>query len=266
MAGRRTVIGILNLTDGSNCRACGFATCTAFAAAVHQGTTRLRACTKIDPAVLAEEGGGEEALPEVSEPGILEMQERISGLDLEAAARRLGAPFADGRVTVHVLGKRVEVDSKGMLHTDIHVNPWILYPVLGYVAGGGGVEPAGEWVTFHDLPGGRERQPLFARRCLAPCKKVADTNPGFFDDLVRLFSGRQVEDHYESDISLVLHPLPRLPVLIAYWKPEEELPSDLNIFFDRTAVENLDIELIYLMTTGLVFMFEKIARSHRHDL
>ena len=75
-------------------------------------------------------------------------------------------------------------------------------------------------------------------------------------------SVRQVENHYASDISLVLRPLPKVPILICYWKPEDGLESSLNLFFDSTVEENLRIESLYALCTGLVRMFEKIGLRH----
>ena len=91
---------------------------------------------------------------------------------------------------------------------------------------------------------------------------MADTYTDLFNDMLHIFNGRQVEDHYQSDISLVLHPLPLVPILICYWKPEDGLESSLNMFFDSTAEDNLNIESIYALGTGLVRMFEKIALTH----
>ena len=93
-------------------------------------------------------------------------------------------------------------------------------------------------------------------------KKVADTYTDLFEDMIHLFNGRQVDNHYSSDISLVLHPLPKVPLLICYWRPEDDLASDLNIFFDSNAEENLNIESIYTLSAGLVIMFEKLALRH----
>jgi len=45
-------------------------------------------------------------------------------------------------------------------------------------------------------------------------------------------------------------------------KPEDGFESDLNIFFDATATENLSIESIFALGTGLARMFEKIAFRH----
>ena len=264
-----TVIDVLKLLDKSNCKKCGKPTCLAFAAAVINGQKVLGECPKLDEETVARYGGKvetKEPYEQKAMEAIEMMKGQIAGIDLEAAAQRLGAEFSDGRITIHCLGRKFSVDADGKIITDLHVNPWIAAPALGYILDGAGLPPSGEWVPFRELEDAESLYPLFRQRCEKPCKKVADTNPDFFDDLVRLFNGKQVEKHYKSDTSLVLHPLPRLPMLICYWKPDGDLPSDLNIFFDSTAVKNLDIGFIHTLASGMVTMFEKIARKHGHEL
>jgi hypothetical protein len=77
-----------------------------------------------------------------------------------------------------------------------------------------------------------------------------------------MFSGTEENRMFASDISVVLYPLPKLPILICYWKPEEDLGSQLGIFFDATADRHLAIESIFELSIGLVMMFEKIALKH----
>ena len=89
-----------------------------------------------------------------------------------------------------------------------------------------------------------------------------DAYSDLFEDMIHLFNGKQVENHYASDISLVLEPLPKMPILICYWKPEDGMESDLNVFFDSAAEANLSIESIYTLGAGLVIMFEKLALRH----
>jgi hypothetical protein len=93
-------------------------------------------------------------------------------------------------------------------------------------------------------------------------KQVADTYTDLFDDVVHLFSGRQVERQFQSDISVVLHPLPKVPVMICYWRPDDGLGASLNIFFDETADRNLDIGSIFSLGAGLTQMFERLALRH----
>ena len=124
------------------------------------------------------------------------------------------------------------------------------------------VPPAGKWVPLRELPSGQDWYRLFGQRCEKPMKKLADTYPELFEDLVHIFNGERVTNHYQSDIALVLKPLPNVPLLICYWKPEEDLESDLNLFFDATAEENLNIEALYTLGAGMVIMFEKLALRH----
>ena len=108
----------------------------------------------------------------------------------------------------------------------------------------------------------KEWESFFNKRCVEPLKKIADNNPDFFSDLIHLFSGKKVKNYYQSDISLVLHPLPKLPLMFCYWKPDDGLPSTLNLFFDSTAEKNLPIESIYVIGAGLATMFGKVMLRH----
>jgi DNA-binding CsgD family transcriptional regulator len=63
-------------------------------------------------------------------------------------------------------------------------------------------------------------------------------------------------------ISIVIHPLPKVPVLIRYWKKDGDFDSALTLLFDATACENLGIERLYMICVGLVTMFERIALTH----
>lgn len=262
-----TVIDILKLLDKSNCRKCGSRTCLAFSADVISGRKQLRDCPELDEEILAQYDGqveARESLDNQAAEAIEQLKRHVAGIDLQEAAKRLGAPFSEDCITIYCLGKKFGVTSNGTIITDIHVNPWIAGPVFNYILRGAGIPPSGQWVPLRELEGGRDWARLFRQRCEIPCKALADANPDFFNDLVHLLNGKQVENHYKSDISVVLHPLPKLPIMLCYWKQDGNLPADLNIFFDSTAEENLDIDFIYTLAVGLVMMFGKIARRHHH--
>ena len=256
---------IFKLLEKSNCRECGKPTCLAFAGAVLNGTASLGDCPRLDKTILAQYGDidQDQRLPEqIMEVTTAEFRSRIAKTDLKQAAEKLGADYAGDRLTIRCLGKEVSIDSRGEIHTDIHVHGWLVIPVYSYILDGKGLEPAGKWVPFRELPGGKERFQLFERRSVGSLKRIADTYTDLFEDMVHLFNGKQVENHYQSDISMVLHPLPRVPILVCYWRPEEGMASDLNIFFDANAEENLEIQSLYTLATGLVVMFEKISQRH----
>ena len=110
--------------------------------------------------------------------------------------------------------------------------------------------------------GGKKWYRLFGQRCEKPLKKVADTYTDLFKDMLEIFDGKQIVSHIDSDVSIVLYPLPLLPIMVCYWKPEDGLESDLHIYFDSASDDNLDIESIYTLNEGVALMFEKIALRH----
>ncbi len=259
----QNVMEIFKLLEKSNCRQCNQPTCLAFAAAVFKGQMALSDCPRLDPQTApsrpaASTAGTDNEIEQAME----QLKARISQVNLEAAARRLDGQYANGRLTLKILGKDFSVDAQGRLSSDIHVHAWVAVPFLNHVLEGKGGDISGEWVPFRELPNGRTWLRLFQQRGEKPLKRVADLYPDLFSDMVDLFNGRPAPKHYQADISLVLHPLPKLPLLICYWKAEEELESDLTLFFDARAEDHLPIENLFGLTTGLVRMFENIARRH----
>ncbi len=261
----KNAMEIFQLLDKSNCRECGEKTCLAFAGAVFTGRRKINECPKLGRETIERFSNQPKDLKAAEEEGeafLKSMRKAVADIDLAAAALRVGARFAADKLTLKVLGKDFSVDAKGNLYADIHINPWVAVPFLSYILDGKGLAASGNWVSFRELKDGRERYPLFHKRCEAPMKQVADSYTDLFDDLVRIFGGKQVEKQFESDISVVLHPLPRVPIMICYWRPEEGLASDLNVFFDQTADKNLDIGAVFSLGTGLAQMLGKLALRH----
>jgi hypothetical protein len=261
----KNAMEIFQLLDMSNCRECGEKTCLAFAGAVFQGQRKLAECPKLDRETIERFSGETEnkiAAEQNRDEYLKQLKSEVASHDLAAAADRVGATFSGNKLTLKVLGKDFSVDTEGNLHADIHINPWVVVPFLSYILYGKGLPVAGSWLSFRELKDGQERYPLFQKRCEEPMKRVADIYTNLFDDLVHIFSGKQVEEQFESDISVVLHPLPKVPIMICYWLPEDGLESSLNVFFDETADENLDIGSVFTVGAGLAQMFGKLALRH----
>jgi hypothetical protein len=256
---------IFKLLEKSNCRKCNEKTCLAFSVAVFKGQKQLDECPRLESDIIEQFGGkiDKKTTPEQDMDESLEqLKRKIATIDIAASAQRLGASFSNGKLTIKILGKDFSLDSKGNVTTDIHVHSWIMVPVFNYIIDGAKTPVSGKWVPFRELEGGKTWYRLFGQRCEKPLKKVADTYTDLFEDMIHIFNGKPAENHYASDISLVLHPLPKVPILICYWKPEDGLESSLNIFFDSTAEDNLNIESVYALAVGLARMFEKISFRH----
>jgi hypothetical protein len=259
---------VFQFLDKSNCGECGEKTCLAFAGAVFLERRRIGECPKLRREAIErfEESDPRSSHEPSHEDRLERLKSEVARLDLAKAAERVSAKFSGGKLTLKVLGKDFSVDEKGNLTTEIHVNPWVAVPFLSYIFKGQGLPASGKWVSFRELKEGRDRYALFQKRCEEPMKKVADVYTPLFDDIVHVFGGKQVDKQFESDISVVLHPLPKVPIMICYWLPEDGMDSSLHIFFDETADRNLDIGSVFNLGAGLAQMFTKIALRHGFDM
>ncbi len=256
---------IFKILKKTNCGECRVPTCLAFAAAVFNGQKRLQDCPHMEPGLLDRfevNNADSRTLERELEKLLEQLQDRVAAVDLAGAAQTLGASYGDDKVTIKVLGKDFSVNSRGQVTSDCHVHGWVTVPLLNYVLTCKGTSPSGNWVPFRELENGATWSGLFAQRCEKPLKQVADTHTDLFELMIQVFSAKRAPDAFDSDIAVVLHPLPGIPMLICYWKPDGDLESSLHVFFDDTAEDHLDADSLYRLAAGLVLMFEKIALTH----
>jgi hypothetical protein len=256
---------IFKVLPRTNCRDCRVPTCLAFAAAVFKGDQRLGDCPHVDRTALemfSVQNSDSRTLEREEVQALAQLRQQIGNVDLASSADRLGASFSGETLSIKVLGKDFHVDSQGNITSDCHVHGWVTVPLLNYVLSCSGKPVSGNWVPLRELKNGAAWAPLFGQRCEKPLKRVADAYTDLFEHMVQIFSAKRAPHAFNSDIAVILHPLPRTPMLICYWKPDGGLESSLNVFFDDTAEENLIIDSIYRLAAGLVIMFEKIAITH----
>jgi len=266
MSKLKTPLEIYKVLPKTNCRDCGASTCLAFASAVIKQEKKLTECPHLDQDTISR------VLPNMERPKNLEiiqedmlrdLKEKICTIDIVSRAKRLGGrDTGRGTVMVTCLGKDFEIEASGAISSQCHTHAWFSVPLLNYVLFSEGKEPVKKWVPLRELEQGGKWGPLFEQRCERPLKQIADAHADLFEDLITMFSGASSADDFSSDIAVVLYPLPRVPILICYWRPEDDLESRLHVFFDATAEKNLPIESLFTLGTGIVRMLEKILMKH----
>ncbi len=265
MAVAKNAMEIFKVLEKSNCRECGEKTCLAFAGAVFCGTRRINECPRANSAVLAQftSTSDERSSQENDlETYIVELKKQAMQVDFAKTAARIGAQVHGEMLQVKILGKLFGIRKNGSFSTDLHLIPWVVIPLLHYVLNCKGVKVSGQWVSYRELPGGKEKYALFKKQGEDVLRQLADRYAGFFDDVLHMFEGRAVEKQYEADVSVVLQLFPLVPIMICYWKPDEGLASSLYIFFDKSAGDNIGAESAFSLGTGLVQMLKKLATHH----
>ena len=260
------VMTVFAQLEKSNCRQCNEQTCLAFAARVFKGERALGECPRLPDPVRRhhQDAPVRRVLPieHDHKAMIARLKEKLRAIDFRILAQTVAGNYEQGRLTLRILGKPLSIEHSGRICSDIHANPWFHLALLDYLLQCRGLPLAGRWVPFRELEDAAARTALFVREAEAPLKRLAEAFPRLFEELVLLFKGERIDNFHQSDISLVLTPLPRLPILICYWQPADGMDSDLHLFFDATAVENSSIETVFGISTGLVRMFEGIAVTH----
>lgn len=258
-------IDIYRRLPQTNCRECGFPSCFAFATAVLKGERPVTACPALRPEDAQQIVSMVATLPDIDtvRSGIVDgLRQGMKGVDLAASAGRLGGRFEAGRLVVRCLGRDFFVDAAGGVSSECHTHSGLVIPLLGYIVHSTGTAPTGAWTPFRELPGAGQRGPLFHRRAEEALGRLADTRPDLFEDIITLFGGERSAGAFDADVSVILYPLPKVPVLFCYWKPDGDMGSTLQIFFDATATDQLPVESVFELGTGMVMMFEKIAQKH----
>ncbi len=265
MSPEKNPLEIYRILPKTNCGQCFLPSCLAFSAAVVSGTRKLADC----PFINEVDAGSITPTIVTTEPyeimrgeNLKALQKEVAELDLLSLAEKLGGIQVGNKLAIRCLGKEFLVDQAGEVVSECHTHAGLTIPLLSYIVSSRGTEPTGDWVHFRELRDGPPMSSLFEQRGEKRLQILADRHTDLFDDLVTMFSGTMKEHMFASDISVVLYPLPKLPIMICYWKPEEDLGSKLNIFFDATADRHLAIESIFELAVGMVMMFEKIARKH----
>lgn len=265
MPGFKNAMEIFRLLPGNNCRKCLTPTCLAFAVAAFKGDRRLSDCPYLDGSILDTYESQppqwmiiEQEFRKALEP--LKLQ--VSAVDFPSSAERLGASLSGDQLVINSLGKDFLVSPDGGVVSACHVHAWITVPLLDYIVSCSGKTPSGKWLPFRELKDGVSWGPLFSEQFEIPLKRIADANADLFETMVQIFSGLAEPSPIGADISIVMRPLPKLPIIICYWKPEDGLESFLKVLVDTTAVDNLRIESIFILCVGLMRMFAKVADSH----
>jgi len=130
-----------------------------------------------------------------------------------------------------------------------------------------GSEPSGDLVRYDGLPGTQDWASFFNHRCEQALARLIDDHTELFFDAMEIFGAKPLPENAPetartADFAHVVHPLPLVPILICYWKPDGEFDSNLTVHFDRNATSHVSPRSLYMLVQGIVVMLTRVARSH----
>lgn len=113
-------------------------------------------------------------------------------------------------------------------------------------------------ITFRQVPEGPFYYSAFLKRALDPLVQTFGTEPQLLLDC-----GQQLgaEPGDLGDGSIILSPLPRIPMTIVIWVGDDELPPEGSILFDESITSYLPTEDIAVLSGMLVYRLIRIKQS-----
>ncbi len=117
-----------------------------------------------------------------------------------------------------------------------------------------GAPPAGRWVSFADLPGGRMYAQAFQGYSGNELARAFDPDVEQFRRACMAAGGQPVA---VGDAAFAFSALPRVPLLVTYWLGDEDFPSSCKVLFDETATRHLPIDVCAIFGSMLASRVKK---------
>ena len=250
----------------TNCRDCGFLTCLAFAGKVVSEQHPLKNCPHIEPDLLAKSEAelttqyaeGKWLRRDLAADALKWAKERAASLDFADLPARLGGELVAGASGpelrlpyftgfLRIAGNEIRREDSGELGRYEQVF------IFNHLAQGGWKKPSGLWKGFIEFPN--------------TVSKAVTMDKAVEKPLAARFAGKTAELRQRAEalgavdltltdssaqVSLLLTPLPRLPVALLFWDGDN-FAAQAKLMFDETVTEHLDIE-------SIVFLAERIRQ------
>ncbi|MCX7822167.1 MAG: DUF3786 domain-containing protein [Syntrophobacterales bacterium] len=107
--------------------------------------------------------------------------------------------------------------------------------VLHYLIHAASLDPTGRWVGEKDIPGGNVFFYGPHQLPTRPLEELFQIDIEYFDKAARILGGIKEE---RGDRAYVFHLFPRVPVLLIFWKGDEEFEPKVNFRFDETIIRH----------------------------
>ena len=100
---------------------------------------------------------------------------------------------------------------------------------LHYLAEESGMNPAGKWISFQELEGGKGYYPAFRKRVIKPIADSFGKNPSDLIKAGEKFGGQKIE---HGDAGIRINVFEKVPLGFVVWSGDEEFGPDANVLFD----------------------------------
>ena len=246
------VIDIYKDLPRTNCGRCGKGSCFAFATAAYTEGRPLTDCAPLDPDTRtqmqarldAQRSTGAEQRGPSAEQALRSLLEVMRSTDLETQAALAGGtyvtqpqegvrlPFLDAE---YLATRRDLLALRGEpATTQVKILLFI------YLTRANGDPVSGVWVSYRDLPNTVSKSKSYDA-CVERLAAGLAADSNRIDEVTAALGGTRVPTE-SADVAYLLPALPRIPLLLLFWRPDEEFGARASLLVDRGVLGYLDQE------------------------
>jgi hypothetical protein len=111
-----------------------------------------------------------------------------------------------------------------------------------------GVPLARRWISFSELPDGRFYNQAFQGYTGLHLARVFNNDQGAFENAAKALGG---EAYSLGDASFGFRALPCVPLMVVFWRGDDEFPSSVQILFDAAASHFLPTDAYAILGSTL---------------
>lgn len=185
---------------------------------------------------------------------------KLSGLDFQESAVRLGLEYVDGGVRAYFLKREYHITTDGVEPLDgqpVNVNNRSV--LLYYVLSKGQGEPENSYIPFESIPriiGGLHAQ---SRLMNTPLERY------FGNDYLKFSEASVKLDGLQEDSGMGKHLwrfdlLPKIPLKLVFYEADDDFSAEIQIMLDKTATRFMEFECLAFMVGCFVRALIKTAQ------
>jgi hypothetical protein len=191
--------------------------------------------------------------------------ERLSKESFDVILRRSGFDSADvDTLRVPFLDRIYSIDYPHFEFKDsidasqeVPIQEQVL--ILHYLIATAMPRPAGQWISYREIPGASFYFSAFVKRAIDPLKKAFGQDLAGFCKAAEKLHADKTES---GDAGYEIRVLPGVPLQLILWQGDEEFPPNANILFERNIAQVLSPEDAAWLAGMVVYRFIAISRRN----
>lgn len=173
-----------------------------------------------------------------------ELRSALQTVDPLDLARRVGGQYIEhqpglGEVALRLWGEQVLVSFPGLIAYNglkQELNAALQALMVYHFHTSDGLPASGDFISFSELPDGKFYARAFQGYTGEELRRTFGSDSTRFERTSQFLGG---QPYPLGDASYTFQFLPRLPLLVVFWRGDEDFPSSYQILFDSAASHHL---------------------------